>query len=345
MIARPKISRNERKTTEIGAFEVGNFALFSAPRATGARGSTRAGPGGRGAPRARAERPRRLTRPSRQVRLDETKTPEELAKRQTRRFSTLLHAALRRVRATIRRWRVRWASRRRLKARLEADDVERRAADKRRRVRSRSAVRALVFANAYAATPRALMLRQEYLDEPKQGERPLRHPEVLVVTRSALGAYELSRGLKASLRFARPWILRKVLAAVLRVRRRREAQRVSGKPPSLASRAASSAVVGLGVAVKTYVFVVVKSIPWVVALGCTKAGGIIGRYIYGRLAKALPGAIVRAPLKLPKILAKRAKKLGGRLDADGDGDVDVDDIFRLTVGKLRHAVPHRKHDD
>ena len=129
------------------------------------------------------------------------------------------------------------------------------------------------------------------------------------------------------------------------MRRRREAQRVSGKPPSLASRAASSAVVGLGVAVKTYVFVVVKSIPWVVALGCTKAGGIIGRYIYGRLAKALPGAIVRAPLKLPKILAKRAKNLGGRLDADGDGDVDVDDIFRLTVGKLRHAVPHRKHDD
>ena len=30
---------------------------------------------------------------------------------------------------------------------------------------------------------------------------------------------------------------------------------------------------------------------------------------------------------------------------DGDGDVDVDDIFRLTVGKLRRAVPHRKHDD
>ena len=31
MIARPKISRNERKTTEIGAFEVGNFAPFSCP--------------------------------------------------------------------------------------------------------------------------------------------------------------------------------------------------------------------------------------------------------------------------------------------------------------------------
>ncbi|KAK7241329.1 hypothetical protein SO694_0005020 [Aureococcus anophagefferens] len=31
MIARPKISRNEWKTTEIGAFEVGNFALFSRP--------------------------------------------------------------------------------------------------------------------------------------------------------------------------------------------------------------------------------------------------------------------------------------------------------------------------
>ena len=34
MIARPKISRNERKTTEIGAFEVGNFAPFSCPGAT-----------------------------------------------------------------------------------------------------------------------------------------------------------------------------------------------------------------------------------------------------------------------------------------------------------------------
>ena len=31
MIARPKISRNEWKSTEIGAFEVGNFALFSCP--------------------------------------------------------------------------------------------------------------------------------------------------------------------------------------------------------------------------------------------------------------------------------------------------------------------------
>ena len=31
MIARPKISRNERKTTERGAFEVGNFAPFSCP--------------------------------------------------------------------------------------------------------------------------------------------------------------------------------------------------------------------------------------------------------------------------------------------------------------------------
>jgi hypothetical protein len=31
MIARPKISRNERKTTEIGACEVGNFAPFCCP--------------------------------------------------------------------------------------------------------------------------------------------------------------------------------------------------------------------------------------------------------------------------------------------------------------------------
>ena len=31
MITRPKISRNEWKTTEIGAFEVGNFATFSCP--------------------------------------------------------------------------------------------------------------------------------------------------------------------------------------------------------------------------------------------------------------------------------------------------------------------------
>ncbi|KAH8063520.1 hypothetical protein JL722_2695 [Aureococcus anophagefferens] len=31
MIARPKISRNERKTTEIGAFEVGHVAPFCCP--------------------------------------------------------------------------------------------------------------------------------------------------------------------------------------------------------------------------------------------------------------------------------------------------------------------------
>ena len=31
MIARPKVSRNKRKATEIGAFEVGNFALLSCP--------------------------------------------------------------------------------------------------------------------------------------------------------------------------------------------------------------------------------------------------------------------------------------------------------------------------
>ena len=31
MIARPKISRNEWRTAEIGAFEVGNFALLSCP--------------------------------------------------------------------------------------------------------------------------------------------------------------------------------------------------------------------------------------------------------------------------------------------------------------------------
>ena len=34
MIARPKISQNEWKTTAIGAFEVGNFALFSCPVST-----------------------------------------------------------------------------------------------------------------------------------------------------------------------------------------------------------------------------------------------------------------------------------------------------------------------
>jgi hypothetical protein len=33
MIARPKNSRNERKTTEIGAFEVGHVALFCRPGA------------------------------------------------------------------------------------------------------------------------------------------------------------------------------------------------------------------------------------------------------------------------------------------------------------------------
>ncbi|KAK7237201.1 hypothetical protein SO694_0009702 [Aureococcus anophagefferens] len=41
MIARPKISRNEWKTAEIGAFEVGNFALFCCPGRGGSRRSSR----------------------------------------------------------------------------------------------------------------------------------------------------------------------------------------------------------------------------------------------------------------------------------------------------------------
>jgi hypothetical protein len=51
MIARPKISRNERKTTEIGAFEVGNFAPFSCPGPTSS-------------PRRRAGRPGRPSLPA-----------------------------------------------------------------------------------------------------------------------------------------------------------------------------------------------------------------------------------------------------------------------------------------
>merc|ERR1712091_739986 len=37
MIARPKISRNEWKSAELGAFEVGNFALLSCPGAASSR--------------------------------------------------------------------------------------------------------------------------------------------------------------------------------------------------------------------------------------------------------------------------------------------------------------------
>ena len=39
MIARPKISRNERKATELGAFEVGHVAPFSCPGGDPALGS------------------------------------------------------------------------------------------------------------------------------------------------------------------------------------------------------------------------------------------------------------------------------------------------------------------
>ena len=172
----------------------------------------------------------------------------------------------------------------------------------------------------------------------------MRHPELLVVTRSALGAYELSRGAKATLRAARPWILRKILVAVLRVRRKREENLARGKPPSLAERAASGTIVGLGIAVRTYVFVVIKSLPWVFALGCTKAGGIIGKYIYGKLAKALPGAIVRAPIRLPRVLWKRAKKKVMKLDKDEDGKLEVEDLFNLAKEKLKRLPhPHLPH--
>jgi glutathione peroxidase-family protein len=40
MIARPKISRNEWKTAEIGAFDVGNVALFCCPGGTSASSSS-----------------------------------------------------------------------------------------------------------------------------------------------------------------------------------------------------------------------------------------------------------------------------------------------------------------
>ncbi|KAK7239767.1 hypothetical protein SO694_0002906 [Aureococcus anophagefferens] len=51
MIARPKISRNEWKMAEIGAFEVGNFALLCCP---GRRAPSRLC---RGAPRGGSRRP------------------------------------------------------------------------------------------------------------------------------------------------------------------------------------------------------------------------------------------------------------------------------------------------
>ena len=48
MIARPKISRNERKSAEIRAFEVGNFALFCCPALHGEAAPERVARGARG---------------------------------------------------------------------------------------------------------------------------------------------------------------------------------------------------------------------------------------------------------------------------------------------------------
>ncbi|KAK7250161.1 hypothetical protein SO694_0000651 [Aureococcus anophagefferens] len=53
MIARPKISRNKWKLAEIGAFEVGNFALLCCPGRRRRRGArARSGPGTPWPPRA-----------------------------------------------------------------------------------------------------------------------------------------------------------------------------------------------------------------------------------------------------------------------------------------------------
>ena len=277
------------------------------------------------------------------ARPDASVDPRDRDRRTGRRFSAAIHGRLRRLRGCLRAARLRRASRRRrrrLAAGLEVVDDEdeeewKRAAVKRRRVRSRAIFRGLAFARAFRATPTRMLLTAAHLAPPSRtGEPPPRHPESLIVTRSTLGAYELSRGAKAALRFARPWILEKLLGAVLAVREKRARDLAAPRPPSLAARVASGSLVAAGVAARVYAFLVAKSLPWVTGLGCARAGGFIGKLVYRRLMVKLPGAIVRAPLKLPRVFLKRARARVAALDADGDGRVDLEDFLHLARGRL-----------
>ena len=124
MIARPKISRNERNTAERGAFEVGNFAPFSRPGPPGSRGprasrvcaststrpSTRTAPTSprRSSPRRgpsssstststdrRASAPRRVRRRRREWRrgLDRTSSRSLEPRRRNRSCESIVYAA------------------------------------------------------------------------------------------------------------------------------------------------------------------------------------------------------------------------------------------------------------
>ena len=73
MIARPKISQNEWKTAEKGAFEVGNFALLSCPGPRRPRGVALVLDVGRQVPRQRLEQ---AVRERRARRLDDQQPVE-----------------------------------------------------------------------------------------------------------------------------------------------------------------------------------------------------------------------------------------------------------------------------
>ena len=81
MIARPKISRNEQKTAEKGAFEVGNFAPFSCPGSSARRaGTSSSSAAASSAPRCSSAPSRSASRRARSRRCFRTRTSTSTAR-------------------------------------------------------------------------------------------------------------------------------------------------------------------------------------------------------------------------------------------------------------------------
>ncbi|KAJ1463173.1 hypothetical protein M885DRAFT_610190 [Pelagophyceae sp. CCMP2097] len=224
---------------------------------------------------------------------------------------------------------------------LEPDDDEQlRLAAAARRLR-RSAVRLGVLLVAFALAPQPLRPASKHGGDrcataapPAPARRLPAAPYDRVVrervvvrevvglhglSRRALGAYELGAGGRATLRAARPYLLRTLLAAILRARRRRVAQLHKDAPPrKLVARLRRGAVAAVRRASKVAAFSLVKALPWIAAVAAGQASGFAARVLAQR--KKRRGAAGRGPPRLPPVVAFRPRRLADRADGGSRGE-------------------------